>query len=88
MITDKIINVLLSPVYLLVLGLDKVLPDIDFDLPDDVFNGFLQFLQTAAYILPVKGLIVWVTFTILLDNFRIIWAFVLRVKSFIPTMGR
>lgn len=86
MVTDAIINTLLFVPYKILSTLP--LPDVDFDLPDDVFSGFLQFLQTAAYILPMKGLLVWVTFTILLDNFRVIWSFILRVKSFIPTMGR
>lgn len=86
MVTDAIINTLLFVPYKILSSLP--LPDIEFSLPDDVFNGILQFIQTVAYIMPVKGLLVWVTFTILLDNFRIIWAFILRVKSFIPTMGR
>lgn len=86
MVTDAIINALCFVPYKILSSLP--LPDIEFALPDDVFNGILQFIQTVAYIMPVKGLLVWVTFTILLDNFRIIWAFILRVKSFIPTMGR
>ena len=86
MVTDAIINTLLFVPYKILSSLN--LPTIDFALPDNVFDGILQFIQTVAYIMPVKGLLVWVTFTILLDNFRIIWAFILRVKSFIPTMGR
>ncbi len=88
MITDMIINALLAVPYGLLKGLSSVLPDINFKLPEDAFNGIMQFLRTAAYILPIKSLLVWLLFSIVLDNFRIIWAFILRVKSFIPTMGR
>lgn len=87
MITDAIINILVSPLYLVfnLMPLDSI-PDLV--LPDDVFNGISGFLANVAYIIPINGLLPILILGWALDNFNIIWSLILRIKSFIPTMGR
>lgn len=83
MITDLIINLLLkTPLMLL-----DLLPDIDVSLPDNVFDGVNTFFANVAYALPVLQLMPILIISNALMLFRVAWALVIRIKSFIPTMG-
>lgn len=87
MITDALISVLISPIWLLFELLS--LPVIgNLEIPNDVFNGISGFLANVAYILPVKDLLPILIVSAGLDHFTTIWSLILRIKSFIPTMGR
>lgn len=83
MITDKILNIL----FYLPLLLAKAVPDMDFSIPDNVFNGFNTFLFNVGYIIPIKALIPILVSSFTISFFQIAWALVIRIKSFIPTMG-
>lgn len=83
MITDLIINVLLSPILLLV----KLLPDLSVSISTDVFDGLDTIFQYLAYFLPVGALLPLMLLSIAFSGFQIIMAIVVRIKSFIPTMG-
>lgn len=87
MITDLILNLfdnvvcgLLSLISLPVVG--------NLEIPEDVFNGLTGFLSNVAYIFPIKGLLTILIFSAVLDLFTANWALILRIKSFIPSMGR
>lgn len=83
MITDALISVLTAvPLALLCL-----LPDVNIAIPDSVFNWLINICNAVGYLLPVKDLIPILLIMVTLTGFRIAWAIVLRVKSFIPTMG-
>ncbi len=86
MIIDKIIDIF----FYLPLLLLKSLPDIDFAIPDNVcniINGFGNFYANVAYVIPVLQLMPIITTSLTISFLQIIWALILRIKSFIPTMG-
>jgi hypothetical protein len=83
MITEAIINVFLSIPRLLV----SVLPTVDTQIPDGVFSGMTALLYGIAWALPLTALMPILIITFGLDIFRVIMAIIVRIKSFIPTMG-
>ena len=83
MITDLLISAL-SAVPLMLLSL---LPDVNISIPSGVFDWLISTCNMVAYILPVKALMPIIAIMISVNGFKIAWALVLRVKSFIPTMG-
>jgi hypothetical protein len=65
----------------------SLLPTITIELPDNVLSGANSLFGAIGYIFPVAALLPIVVMSIALDSFRIIVAIVIRIKSFIPTMG-
>ncbi len=62
------------------------LPTINFDIPDNVLDG-LQYLAYIGYFVPITELMPILVISVSLSVFHITWAIILRIKSFIPTMG-
>lgn len=85
MITEAILSVLLYPISLLFSGLDFVLPVIS--IPEGVFNGLGTLIGFAAFFLPLSAILPIFIIKFALTNFDLIWKLILRIKSFIPTMG-
>lgn len=85
MITEAILSVFLYPISLLILGLDFVLPTIS--IPAGVFDGLGTLIGFAAFFLPLGSILPIFLIRFGLTNFDLIWKVVLRLKSFIPTMG-
>lgn len=83
MITDAILNVLFYVPLLLV----NALPAVDFAMPDNVFNGIDTFVSNVAYVIPIRALMPILVSSFSISCFKIFWALLLRIKSFIPTMG-
>lgn len=83
MITELILKFIFLPVTALI----SLLPDISFSIPDNIFNGLKEIFGLLGFIFPVKGLLVILTTSISIKLFHIIWALILRIKSFIPTEG-
>lgn len=83
MITDFIINSFIQIPYVLL----SSLPDFHFEFNSTFFDTLSHFLQIVSYVLPVKGLMPILVSSFGLTFLKISWALVLRVKSFIPTMG-
>lgn len=83
MITEALINVFLFLPKLLL----QALPDIDISIPKDVFDTLQNFLLNLGYIFPIVELLPILVISISLSLFKIAWALVIRIKSFIPTMG-
>jgi hypothetical protein len=63
------------------------LPDIDFTIPENVFDGLKYIFDGIAYFIPIKALLPILFIDISISVFQIVWALILRIKSFIPTMG-
>lgn len=83
MITEEILNFLaLIPNLLL-----DSLGNISISIPENVFEGLNTIFNCLGFVFPVKGLLVILSLSFLIKNFQIIWAIILRIKSFIPTMG-
>lgn len=83
MITEGILNFLaLIPNLLL-----DSLGNISISIPENVFEGLNTIFNCLGFVFPVKGLLLILSLSFLIKNFQIIWAIILRIKSFIPTMG-
>ena len=83
MITEAILNVLAFIPNLLLDGMQG----LSLSLPDNIFNGLNSIFGCLGYIFPISGLLIILGISFAIKNFQIIWAIILRIKSFIPTMG-
>lgn len=87
MITDLIINIFVGVVYLILQAVS--LPVVNnIVVPDDAFDALKKILTNIGYIVPLETIIPIFIISAVLDHFTAIWALILRIKSFIPTMGR
>ena len=85
MITEAIFSVILAPISALFGTIGYVLPILT--LPADFAAGVTLLFSYIAWILPLTELLPLFIFRIALECFNIFWKIVLRIKSFIPTMG-
>lgn len=85
MITDLIINVIFAIPYALLSSMQGL--DFNLELPSNFFNTLENLSSGVGYVIPVAKLLPIFVVTIALYSFRIVWAIIIRVKSFIPTMG-
>lgn len=83
MITEAILNILAFVPNLLLDGMQG----LSITLPDNIFNGLNSIFGCLGFIFPISGLLVILGISFAIKNFQIIWAIILRIKSFIPTMG-
>ncbi len=84
MIFDNFIKFLLRPVDLLI----ALLPSFnDFTIPQTALNSIGDLLGGLGYIVPWTGILPIIFISASWVSFRILWAIILRIKSFIPTMG-
>lgn len=85
MITDAIINALLFLPTLLLQGLDNL--NFSFELPSGIYTTLYNISKGVGYVLPLPFLISISVIKIGIHSFRLVWSIILRIKSFIPTMG-
>lgn len=83
MITEAILNVLAFIPNLL---LDSI-SSVEISISNDVFNGLNSIFNCLGFLFPISGLLLILVLSFSIKGFQIIWSIVLRVKSFIPTMG-
>lgn len=85
MITDALINAFLFLPTLLLTSLDCL--DFDFSLPTGIYDTLYNISKGVAFVLPLPFLISIFAIKLGIHSFRFIWSLVIRIKSFIPTMG-
>lgn len=83
MIWEKILSFLLSGV----MSLLDLLPDLDLNFAAGGFDVVKDILYGVNYFIPFKSVFPILFLSASITGFRIVWALVLRIKSFIPTMG-
>lgn len=83
MLFDSIVNVLLSPVKLIL----NTIPVIDVAIPDGVMAMIFEIFKIAGYFLPIKTISIVLGLKLMMYMARITIALVVRAKSVIPTMG-
>lgn len=82
MITDAILFFILStPNNLL-----DLLPTFSVTIPEGVFDGLSKLFAFVGWF-PIAKILPILVCSIALSIGRIVWACIIRVKSFIPTMG-
>lgn len=81
MITDAIIEFLMSPVNYLIENFK--LPDVfNIVIPDKAFDTILGIIRPLGYFLPTDVILTCLLVSFSLDHFHIIWSLFLRLKSF------
>lgn len=69
----------------------RLLPTLEFSVNlsslEELLITFSNIFIGIGYLLPVKALLPVITLSLLMDSSHIIWAIIIRIKSFIPTMG-
>lgn len=65
----------------------SLIPVVNCTLPDNIFATASVIFAYAGYFMPVDGLMTIILLGLALDNTHLIWSIILRIKSFIPTMG-
>ena len=83
----KFLAFIVTSVIDFITGVIDKLPGIDFSIPDNVLEGFSYVAQYVNYFIPVAELMPILAISVSLSVFHIVWAVILRIKSFIPTMG-
>ena len=56
-------------------------------IPDGVFDWFYEVFDTLTYVFPVWAILPILISSLSIKGIQIGWALLLRIKSFIPTMG-
>jgi hypothetical protein len=83
MITEAILSAFLLVPQIAI----NLLPEVPAVMPDSVINGANVALYGIGWVLPVSELLPILIISLAVDNFKIIMAVVVRIKSFIPAMG-
>lgn len=83
MITETLLNILSAPLLLLL----DLLPDITISIPNDAFSSINSLFSTLGYIFPMTTYVVIIGLKTSLKLAKITIALIVRIKSFIPTMG-
>ena len=83
MITESILNILAFIPNALLNNINT----ISLSIPDNIFNGLDSIFNCLGFLFPIGGLLIILTLSFTIKSFQIIWSIILRVKSFIPTMG-
>ena len=71
----------------LVATIMDLLPPMSINVDDVSFGNVLNFLRLINFIIPVSEIVRILGIILGIKSIQIIWAVLLRVKSFIPTMG-
>ena len=83
MITEGILNILAFIPNALLDNMNG----ISLSIPDNLFVGLDSIFNCLGFLFPISGLLIILTLSFTIKSFQIIWSIILRVKSFIPTMG-
>lgn len=83
MITEGILNILAFIPNALLNNINT----ISLSIPDNIFIGLDSIFNCLGFLFPITGLLIILTLSFTIKSFQIIWSIILRVKSFIPTMG-
>lgn len=82
-----IVELLFSPVFTLLRSLVGLLPSVSFALPDGLFDAVHSIFYGVGWCLPVAALSPILVVEVALIGFKLVLAIVVRIKSFIPTLG-
>lgn len=82
-----IVDFILKNICMPVLYLLDMLENFSFTIPVGVFNGLSMLAKDLGYIFPITAILPIIGIKIGLRIFSIFWTIVLKIKSFIPTMG-
>lgn len=68
-------------------GFLSALPEIKFEMPENIMDNLIGIFEIVCFLLPVKALLPILITSVTIDLAQIVIAIIIRIKSFIPTMG-
>jgi len=83
MVTESILYLITSLPNLLLNNIGT----INLNIPNDIFDGLNSIFNLLGFIFPISGLMVILSLSMSIKLFEIVWSLLLRIKSFIPSMG-
>lgn len=83
MITESILNTLAFIPNLLLENMST----ISLTIPDNIFEGLNSIFNCLGFLFPISGLLIILGTSFSIKSIQIVWAIIIRIKSFIPTMG-
>lgn len=83
MIIEEILKFFALPCNLLI----DALPTFSIEIPQGAFDTLMTVVKSASYVIPFQFLLPILAISFGLKTSQIVWAIIIRVKSFIPTMG-
>lgn len=78
---------IISSVLTFVMNLLDSLPTLSISIPFTVFDVFQDIFYSINFFLPMNTIIAIFEIKLSLIAFRIAYSIILRIKSFIPTLG-
>lgn len=78
---------IISSVFTLCFNLLDSLPTLSISIPFTVFDVFQDIFYCINFFLPMNTIILIFEIKLSLIGFRIVYSIILRIKSFIPTLG-
>ena len=83
MITESILNAFMFIPALAI----SLLPTIPAIIPDTVFDNVNSIFYGIGYVFPIVALLPIFAISLSVDLFRVVFALIVRIKSFIPNLG-
>jgi len=83
MVFDWLFNLLTAPLQLLL----ELLPPLSVELPPDIMVRCRDIFIIVGYFLPLKTITAILSIKLTMWLFKITMALIVRIKSFVPTMG-
>lgn len=83
MLIDIFLKLLTTPL----ISAFKLIDTFTFTIPVGVFNGLVTLAKDLGYLFPISAIVPIIGFKLGLRVISFTWSIVLKVKSFIPTMG-
>lgn len=83
MITETILYIICSPILLML----NLLPAVNVTIPNGVFNSMDSLFSLLGCVFPMTSLCLIIGIKITLKLVKLTMALIVRIKSFIPTMG-
>jgi len=83
MLTDQLITLF----FIIPSALIAMLPTVNATIPDGAFTTVNDTFAMVAYILPLSDMLIPFGIVVALRTLQITISIIIRIKSFIPTMG-
>ena len=83
MIIDALLRILMIPINALL----SLMPSFDTVIPDGVSTSITNLIQQVSYFAPLNTVFTIFGLMIAMYGVKIAIAIIVRIKSFIPTMG-
>lgn len=83
MLIDILLKLLTAPL----IEVFKLIDTFTFTIPVGIFNGLVTLAKDLGYLFPLSAIVPIIGIKLGLRVLSFTWSVILKIKSFIPTMG-